>query len=191
MQQPPSPWNDLSTEADWQTFLTMWSELLVRDPKVLGKVPEPDRASRWLGEIGATEEQLSVVEDRLGLSLPPSYRLFLKVSNGWRYLRTGASLNALRPAYRLAWFVEENREWVDTHLEFFEPDEPEQQLASTLQISDVADSAVLLLNPRAIDAHGEWEGWFFATWAAGINPLPSFKALMQWMYHGDQLEAQR
>jgi cell wall assembly regulator SMI1 len=38
----------------------------------------------WLGFPGATEARLAAAESRLGVSLPPSYRAFLRVSNGWR-----------------------------------------------------------------------------------------------------------
>ena len=41
-------------------------------------------ASRWLGYPGATEEQIMNLETRLGRKLPPSYRAFLKASNGFR-----------------------------------------------------------------------------------------------------------
>jgi len=186
----PWPWDGLGTEAEWKMFLTAWSDLLLRDVRVSHWVPDSVKESRWFGMPGATDQEVSSVEARLGLTLPPSYRLFLRVSNGWCGIRTPTRLNALRPAHKITWFVEENREWVDAHLAFFSADEPEQQLSTTLQISDIADNAVLLLNPSKVDVNGEWEGWFFATWAAGINPLPSFMALMDWLYQVDLLEEQ-
>jgi len=39
--------------------------------------------SQWIGFPGATEDQLIAAETRLGVTLPPSYQTFLKVTNGW------------------------------------------------------------------------------------------------------------
>jgi cell wall assembly regulator SMI1 len=38
----------------------------------------------WLGETGATETQIAALEQRIGQSLPPSYRSFLMVLNGFQ-----------------------------------------------------------------------------------------------------------
>lgn len=40
-------------------------------------------ASGWLGFPGAGEEEIAALEDRLGTRLPPSYRSFLRASNGF------------------------------------------------------------------------------------------------------------
>jgi len=40
-------------------------------------------ASGWLGFPGATEAETAAAEAHLGVTLPPSYRAFLRVSNGW------------------------------------------------------------------------------------------------------------
>lgn len=37
----------------------------------------------WFGYPGVTEEQIVTTEARLGMTLPTSYKEFLKVSNGW------------------------------------------------------------------------------------------------------------
>lgn len=71
---------------DWNVFLRQWSQA------ILASMDEADRQllppevieSGWLGYPGASEADLQRTETRLGVRLPPSYRAFLQVSNGWR-----------------------------------------------------------------------------------------------------------
>lgn len=71
---------------DWESFLQQWSKAILAsmDQEERGQLPPEMLASGWLGYPGATDEELARVERRLGMTLPPSYRSFLKVSNGWR-----------------------------------------------------------------------------------------------------------
>jgi SMI1-KNR4 cell-wall len=69
---------------DWHDFLQWWSsELLASSNAAMLMPPEVIRAG-WLGYPGATETQIAQAEARLETMLPPSYRAFLQVSNGWR-----------------------------------------------------------------------------------------------------------
>ena len=52
-------------------------------------------------------------------------------------------------------------------------------LSSCLQISDVGDSAVVLLNPEVVNGEGEWETWFFSNWGPGATRYPSFRAYVE------------
>ncbi len=49
-----------------------------------------------------------------------------------------------------------------------------KHLTHTLCLSDVGDSAVLLLNPMVVWPDGEWEAWFFANWLPGASRYRSF-----------------
>jgi hypothetical protein len=49
-----------------------------------------------------------------------------------------------------------------------------EYLQTALQISDVGDSAVVLLNPKVVTPEGEWETWFFANWLPGAIRYRSF-----------------
>jgi hypothetical protein len=76
---------------DWQDLLTRISKQILESGHYIvsplyqyGQPPAEVLASGWLGYAGATEEQIVQAEKRLGATLPPSYRDFLKVSNGWR-----------------------------------------------------------------------------------------------------------
>ncbi len=57
-------------------------------------------------------------------------------------------------------------------------DVDEKELATAIEISDVADG-VLLLNPQVVSDDGEMDAWFFAAWLPGATRYPSFWELMQ------------
>lgn len=69
---------------DWRGFLKKWSQDALAYAQDLDDLDAEVFDSEWLGYEGASEEQIVAVESRLSVRLPPSYREFLKVSNGWR-----------------------------------------------------------------------------------------------------------
>ncbi|MFZ4639605.1 MAG: SMI1/KNR4 family protein [Nodosilinea sp.] len=71
---------------DWEVFLRRWSQAILEsmDGSDRQLLPPEVIESGWLGYPGASEADLQRAEIRLGMRLPPSYRAFLKVSNGWR-----------------------------------------------------------------------------------------------------------
>ena len=73
---------------DWEKFLRRWSQAILEsmDDEEKQQLPEAVLDSGWLGYPGATEDQIAKVEKRLRRKLPPSYREFLKVTNGWRQI---------------------------------------------------------------------------------------------------------
>lgn len=75
-----------TNDFDWESFLKQWSKAILdsMDQEERHLLPQEVLASGWLGYPGATDEELARVERRIGMPLPPSYRSFLTVSNGWR-----------------------------------------------------------------------------------------------------------
>ena len=71
---------------DWEVFLRRWSQAILESMNGadLQLLPPEVIESGWLGYPGASEADLQRAEIRLGVKLPPCYRAFLKVSNGWR-----------------------------------------------------------------------------------------------------------
>ena len=67
----------------WRQFLGRWNRELLGDAEVRRGLPAEVVASGWLGYPGATPAEIERAESRLGVRLPPSYRTFLTVSNGW------------------------------------------------------------------------------------------------------------
>lgn len=53
-----------------------------------------------------------------------------------------------------------------------------EYLQTALEVSDVGDSAILLLNPQTVNEAGEWEAWLFANWMPGARRYRSFQELL-------------
>lgn len=196
---------------DWESFLRQWSqEILESIDRDRESLPPEVIESSWLGYAGATEEQIAQAEARLGSTLPPSYRAFLKVSNGWR--QTTPFINRLWSVEEIEWFATRHQDWIDAwseksgHFSSKSPDDnavtlsvsdkeyfvygDEQDcskirieyLQTALEISKRGEAAIYLLNPQVVTAEGEWEGWFLGDWLPGADRYPSFQAMMQAEY---------
>ena len=182
----------------WQALLTRWNAELLDTPDVLRNLVSPEVVeSGWLGYPPATEEQIAAAESRIGKRLPPSYRAFLEVSNGWRLL--GHFHWDVLPADRIEWFRVKNQDWIDAYQhpyasgsfpavtddEYFVYGNQQSDLAfrleyldALLEVSGVGDSVILLLNPEIVFPNGEWEAWDFGTWYPGAHRYRSFWDMM-------------
>jgi len=90
------------TAEDWRVLLSRmnWSVLASEEWR---SRPDPEAlAAGWCGMPPATEEEDATAEMRLGLALPPSYRAFLSVSNGWELF--GGFVQILLPVQEIDWF---------------------------------------------------------------------------------------
>jgi hypothetical protein len=183
---------------DWKPFLTQWSRAWIESGAYTNynQVFSPEvLASGWLGYPGATEAQLMGAESRLEIRLPPSYRSFLRTTNGWRM--TSPFIYKLWSTEDIDWQGAKHLDWSwrDAPEEVSPSDSPprgdgdpwefyasDAQRWGALEISDLGDSAYYLLNPRRVNSDGEWEAWFSATWIPGEHSYPSFRALMEAEY---------
>ena len=104
------------TITDWRPFLETWSRELI-EAGAYSDLPPEVVESGWLGFPGATDEQLRLAEARLGIGLPPSYREFLTVSNGWRL--TGNFIWRIWSTEEIDWFRVRNAEWIDAYVDPF------------------------------------------------------------------------
>ncbi|WP_075736968.1 SMI1/KNR4 family protein [Streptomyces acidiscabies] len=168
--------------SDWRPFLTRWSE----EWADASDEPSPELDARWLGFAGASEERISALEERLGCRLPPSYRGFLAVSDGW--------LHAGSFVWRLAGVDEVGPYSDDAGLgemyrgELDERSTPEEVLEAgmwerALQLETESDLTNVLLDPGDIDSDGEWACYDYASWR-GEGPVRygSFAEFMEAMY---------
>jgi len=187
---------------DWDGFLRRWNEELLSDERVRERLPAKVLASGWLGLPGASPTQIKRAERRLGTTLPPSYRAFLTISNGWWWAADAAG--PLWPVRKIEWFRARHadliRDWPESrrmvdpaHLSvpdedyFVYGEEQESEtlryeyLPATLEISDMArgDAHAYLLNPHVTTPEGEWEAWDYASWYPGAHRHRSFQELMQ------------
>jgi hypothetical protein len=136
----------------------------------------------------------SRTEKRLKIPLPPSYRSFLRISNGWGPLNSFVKhllpvreidwLRKLTPGLIDPYSIVEDDSADEAYFDYTEPsiDYRAKHLKETLQISDFHD-ALVLLNPQVIASDGEWEAWFFANWIPGAHRYRSFAELMRAQFH--------
>jgi hypothetical protein len=168
----------LSTH-DWDRWLHEWNQQLLDrfDPNQYDAFVDPAVtpdviASGWLGFPGAGEEEIAALETRLGARPPPSYRSFLRASNG--FLQPGVIVPRLLGTDEVDWFRVAHQATIDAWKAF------EHHLPTALQVSapERVGTAIYLLNPQVVDTAGEWEAFYFAHWVPGVRRYPSFRALM-------------
>jgi len=163
---------------NWSDSLKKWSEKrleLLGDRKI--RLPPQVLAEGYLGYPGASEQEIIAAEAYLDLTLPPSYREFLKASNGLHL--TVSNDFRFYSVQELDLFKYDNEELIDIYLEMFEEDvitdeeyfvygdkqrqdifRPEY-MQTALQISSESSGGVFLLNPKIITPESEWEAWCF------------------------------
>lgn len=188
---------------DWNLFLKQWSrDLLERlEDSDFASLPSEVIEARWLGYLGAEDAEIDGAQIRLNTTFPPSYRNFLKVSNGWRKLDD--LIGRLLSIQEIDWLAQRNQEFIDAWTTgvvigggfFSVPDEAyfvygdeqdtsllrDEYLQTALEIGGNPEQGLLLLNPQVIFEDGEWEAWFFAYWLPGAVRYRSFRELMQEM----------
>lgn len=183
---------------DWKTIMLHWSsELMTTD--LLDPDERTNSSPDWLGYPPASTSTIADLESRLGLKLPPSYRAFLEVTNGWG--RLDSFIGRLRPASEVDWFVRENEQWAEVYADtkskvdddYLTYNDAGMELSLcgaharyVVQVADVGDG-VMLLNPLIQSQDGEWEAWFFAHWVPGARRYPSFAHLMLATYRSMRL----
>lgn len=169
---------------DWQPFLERWSRAILSAPDAdYFGLPADAVHAGWLGYAPATEAQIQAAEVRLGVALPPSYRAFLRVTNGW--LHTGLAVARILPVEQVERFGVAHADWAALWMADaaeYDPvfDEVDYaHLPDTLAISALGDDAIMLLNPTVQTSGDECEAWFFASWNPGAARYESFWSLLQ------------
>lgn len=163
--------------------------------------PEDVPGTGSLLVAGAEPEEISALERRLDATLPPSYRSFLKFSNGTRTVwNTGNTPDEPVPSELgfwsceyVDWFARYHADWVelwidsdagdqrlpdDLYFDYSRPQDSDairvEHLDGALQISGCRQGEVFLLNPHARSHVGEWELWYLGTHIAGAYRLRCF-----------------
>ncbi|MEV4233080.1 SMI1/KNR4 family protein [Streptomyces bobili] len=141
------------------------------------------------GRPAAKEAAIAAAEARLGRRLPPSYREFLAVSDGWRVDQI-AGVYQLGGVADIDWF----RDPYDMTAMYEESlgDDPRQEdvlLAGmwqrALRLETDSDMSYALLDPGDTDQNGEWALYVYKGWSGEFpDRYPSFRAYMEAMYRG-------
>ncbi|MFI1825509.1 SMI1/KNR4 family protein [Streptomyces sp. NPDC020412] len=160
------------TPFDWRPFLRRWSGEWADSVLAQETVHEDDEAvgrARWLGFPPASEEGIVAMEQRLGVRMPPSYREFLQVCDGWRH--AGGSVYWLAGTAEARWHDNESG-LADIFEECLDEDsEPEERQEADLwrrglQLDVESDGAYVLMDPEDVDEDGEWAVYTWAGWRA-------------------------
>ncbi|MEU7579915.1 SMI1/KNR4 family protein [Streptomyces sp. NPDC041068] len=173
---------------DWRGFLTRWSEEWVGacDPDDLRADDEEAHRTRWLGFPPATPARIAALEERLGHRMPPSYRAFLEVTDGWRH--AGGFVYLLAGTERAQWH-EDDAEIADIFQEDLEEDATREEILEAtiwtrgLELAVESDVVDVMLDPEDVDEHGEWAVYTWAPWrGSGPERFASFWEFMQDAY---------
>jgi hypothetical protein len=174
------------TPESWRDLLGTWSRETLAIDEYRWEFPSEVVEAGWLGYPGASEATIAAAEARLGVALPPSYRAFLSVTNGWRATKT--FVGRLRPVEEIGWYRDEDPGRIEAwrggerdQLEQHGLGEDERAtgywLPRAIAVSDYLDGTYLLV-PRQVGPDGEWRAWFFAPWVPGEHEYPTFWDLM-------------
>lgn len=169
---------------NWREFLGRW-----QDEWVPREEDDGERTAVRLGRPGADEAVIVAAEERLGRRLPPSYRQFLAVSDGWHVDET-AGVYQLGGATDIDWFQDPYD--VTPVFEQNLGDDPRREdvlLAGmwrrALRLETDSDISHALLDPGDQDQDGEWALYVFRGWSGELpDRYPSFRAYMEAMYRG-------
>lgn len=179
-------------EQSMRSFLTEWGTELSEFANEHGVTLE-----EWPGFAGAPEEELVEWELQNRLTLPPSYRTFLRVSNGWKWLGPthlfGGALHALRqvrplresnPSLVALYQCDDSEDLSEVDHRKYDPDMDPVEfrralLGDAIQISEHEAGGVYLLIPTVMTAEGEWEAWSFSSWRPGALRSHSFIELLE------------
>ncbi|TYB59732.1 SMI1/KNR4 family protein [Nonomuraea sp. PA05] len=134
----------------------------------------------------ATEADVRLLEERLGVELPGGYRQFLLFSDGWGdccLLRAGEAgwLRDLEPLAAEVWSGAESGKVrsVPDELYLVYGEEQESVNLRREYVPDTLligrwDDGMVLLNPHVRTAEGEWEAWYLASWVPGARRYRCF-----------------
>ncbi|MEU5720083.1 SMI1/KNR4 family protein [Streptomyces sp. NPDC020403] len=178
-----------TTTFGWRSFLLRWSGEWadsLPDGETRREADETARQARWLGFPPASEERIAAVEERLGRRMPPSYREFLKVSDGWRH--AGGFVWLLAGTQDAHWHNDESG-LADVFEEYLDEDAgPEERREVDLwrrglQLDVESDITHVLMDPEDVDEDGEWAVYTWSSWrAAPPERHANFLEFMREMY---------
>ncbi|MEW2466137.1 SMI1/KNR4 family protein [Streptomyces sp. NPDC046994] len=172
----------------WHEFLGRWQEEWIpREDEDDGQTVVPQ------GRPGATEAAIIAAEERLGRRLPPSYRAFLAVSDGWHVDET-AGVYQLGGAEDIDWFQDPHG-MTQLYQENLgdDPREEDVLLAGMwrrgLRLETDSDMSHALLDPGDSDQDGEWALYVYQGWSGELpRRYVSFRAYMEAKYRGFQAD---
>ncbi|MFC8076797.1 SMI1/KNR4 family protein [Streptomyces sp. NPDC057307] len=177
----------------WGPFLERWTAEWAAAPSTREEAEED--GADWLEEIEAglgfppaDEERITALERRLGAGLPPSYRSFLAVSDGWR--PAGIAVYLLGTTEGVHWHRDAMGFQAAAERSLTAASSAQEVLSAgmwsrALQLSLDSDMTDVLLDPGDVNADGEWALYVYRGY---LGEYPerheSFGAFMRSVYVG-------
>ncbi|OCC12879.1 SMI1/KNR4 family protein [Streptomyces sp. PTY087I2] len=178
-----------ATPFTWGPFLRDWSgewSDSLSDDGTHAREDEAARRDRWLGFPAAAEDRTAALEERLGRRLPPSYREFLAVSDGWRH--AGGFITLLAGTAEARWHNDASG-LAAMFEEYLDDDPTPEELRDVavwrrgLQLDVESDATYVVLDPEDVDGDGEWAVYTWASWRAEPpRRFPDFATFMRDMH---------
>jgi cell wall assembly regulator SMI1 len=190
----------IPTVSDWEKFIEKWntktfSEEFDEEHDFWSERFPEEIKQKKCSRPPATELEVLDLEEKLGISLPTSYRNFLLCSNGWLFLYEHIEFLGTTS---IDWYSAPNQKWADLYKEIdeFEISDEEyfqygkyqdcismryEYLDALLRISEECEYEYAL-NPMVIDDRGEWEAWDLSGKHPGAFRYQSFWEMMQATY---------
>lgn len=170
---------------NWEDCLKQWSRSQIEAvtdyfEREKATIPPDILESSDLSCPGATEEEISIAEERLEITFPPSYREFLKFSNGTRstVLDIEEFGSRLYSTEEIDFYADFYQDYIDNIIEIHQDMEPiadaeyfvygedqsefsfrPEYFQTALLISSGDPKNYYLLNPQIVASNGEWEAW--------------------------------
>ena len=110
---------------NWKEFLNNVSITLLESEDLNHEYKETPE--KWLGFEPAPETEIIKTEQRLNITLPPSYKEFLRTSNGFKQLSCGVW--NIFPANSIKWLREFDNHFVDVYKDLHETFNPSDEEA--------------------------------------------------------------
>ena len=115
---------------------------------------------QWLGDIPATEKEISDAEVRLGLKFPEDYKEFLFITNGF------SAPNVVEPSFEKIQKID----YLKNVDEFIIEAYGLVELENAIIVAGISEEQYFLLLPPESE-NGKWKYWKFANWQPGENPF--------------------
>ncbi|EPD94474.1 hypothetical protein HMPREF1486_03027 [Streptomyces sp. HPH0547] len=152
------------TVGEWRAFLTDYNARHIDSEEVREAIAEHRQViseerlkAGWAGTEPAGEEAILSAEKRLGVHLPPSYRNFLHVSDGWEDI----GLVDLHRVGDIGWFTDLEPDLLETWSRFavFTDQFPLLKRSLLIGQDDGGSGCYWLLHADSVREDGEWTAY--------------------------------
>ncbi|MFD4700913.1 SMI1/KNR4 family protein [Streptomyces niveus] len=177
----------------WESFLNRWNAEWAAAPSTREEAEEDgegggleEMIEEGLGFPPVGEERIGALEQRLGATLPPSYRSFLAASDGWR--RADSAVYLMGTVDGVHWHGDPMG-FQANYEDRLSANSSAQDVVTAgmwsraLQLSLDSDMTDLLLDPGDVNAEGEWALYVYRGWSGDCpRRFESFGDYMRAMF---------